>query len=241
MFEHVGLIRARNVTLSFVLLTYATVSSAEADVIQGGVETSEAPATTEAVTPHRDAGYVFPRWPESTAPKRERVPSPPPGPYMSTALTGFSIDGPSFRAADDSRSHRRSMPGAEEAAADIQSFSSDTPWPDSPASNNNTPVKRWMPEKGYQYVDQSEHSGSAYYVPPHYMYGYQRPGRSFSGPSIPGSNMNTPSMNWSGNRWVPSMNSGRSYNAPYGMAPGRYYSRPPYAERAGGAAEEASR
>ena len=227
MVENVRFFGVRGAALSLILLTYSAVSVAEVSEAESDSSVAEADAVAEmnqtASDNHRkeierrENRFSYPRWPERRLPMRDIIPPPPPGPYMSTALNRFSLEGPSFDRPEISRPPRRSIAAVETADTMMPAFGPDMPWPDDPGSNNSTPLKRWEPEKGYHFVDQSEKPGfvaPVYYTQPQYVYGYQYPAPSF--------------MGWSGNSRTPSMYSTPSYNAPYGMMPGRYYATQPY-------------
>ena len=228
MVENVRNFGARGAALSLVLLTYSAVTVAEVSEAESGSSVAGAGTVTEmnkAASDNRRSEierkadrFSYPRWPERSLPKRDIIPPPPPGPYMSTALNRFSLEGPSFDPPEIPRPPRRSIAALDTADTRMPPvFSPDVPWPDDPGSNNSTPLKRWQPEKGYHFVDESEKPGAVapvYYTHPQYVYGYQYPAPSFTG--------------WSGNSWAPSMYSRPLYNAPYGMMPGRYYATQPY-------------
>ena len=84
----------------------------------------------------------FPQWPNRVQANKEMVPPPPPGPYMSTALSDYSVKGSRFK-------HGVSRPemGFDVVNPTIDSFSPDIPWPD----DLRTP-RRWVPEKGYTFA-----------------------------------------------------------------------------------------
>lgn len=90
--------------------------------------------------------YDFPKWPDKGPIRRERVPPPPPGPYMSSALSNYSFEGPSF-ASKLSDSEEPDVP-FDKSDMTLQAFSQDVPWP----SNVSAP-NRWEPQNGYQYVE----------------------------------------------------------------------------------------
>ena len=233
MFENVSFFQVRSATLFLMLLTYSAVSVAEVSEADSGSSLVEAGVVTETIPAasddkweenrRKENRFSLPRWPERSLPKREIIPPPPPGPYMSTALNRFSLEGPAFDRPEIPRPPRRGIAALETAETQIPEFSPDNmPWPGGPGSNNSTPLKRWQPQKGYHFVDESEKPGSAapvYYRQTQYVYGYQHPAPSY--------------MGWSGNSWVPSTYSRPSYNTPYGLMPGRYYTTQPYQQRPG--------
>ena len=248
MFENVSILGLRGAALSLMLLTYSAAAVAEPGEAESSSGTAGADAEMGAQTIASDSRskddswkdsryeedrrkedrFSFPRWPEHSMPRREIIPPPPPGPYMSTALNRFSLEGPSFDQAEISRPVGRSAVALETADTRATEFSPDMPWPDDPGSNNSSPLKRWQPEKGYHFVDEAEKPGSAapeYYTQPQYLYGYQYPAPSY--------------MGWPGNSWMPAMYSAPSYHAPYGLMPGRYYATQPYQQGTAGVAAPA--
>ncbi|PCJ87143.1 MAG: hypothetical protein COA54_06455 [Thiotrichaceae bacterium] len=144
------------------------------------------PVPDVASEPSASAGkqsvYSFPKWPVRQQVKRDRVPPPPPGPYMSSALNGHSIKAPSF-------SHRVNKPERvfDSSNISLDTFSPDIPWP----ANLRQAPSRWMPENGYQYVPPQVSHNRQQAVPANNHYGY-RP--------------RSPQMNWSGMRFNPNAN-----------------------------------
>ena len=133
--------------------------------------------------------FKFPNWPERPQSNRQLVPPPPPGPYMSSALSDFSVKGPSFGVNSEELELNQPVPGADLSNVPMETFNPDRPWPEQrrykkrkqgcpPACSPG----RWMPENGYQYV--TPHVNKAYPVEQNHM---------------PGS-MKAPDMNWSGSR-----------------------------------------
>ena len=84
---------------------------------------------------------TIPEWREHVSSRSSDVlPPPPPGPYMSTALTPM----PGIYEPESGIEHST---GAEMANSPF--FKSDMQWPE----DNRQPPRRWMPEHGqYQYV-----------------------------------------------------------------------------------------
>jgi hypothetical protein len=111
-------------------------------VIQTAFASENVQTGVTAVDAHRTGGllHLIPEWRENVAIRNDIVPPPPPGPYMSTALTP--------------------MPGVYEPESGIEQnvgtemanspfFMPDMHWPD----ENRQPPRRWMPVQGeYQYV-----------------------------------------------------------------------------------------
>lgn len=135
----------KTAVLLICLLTLSGVIQAESSV---AVSQPEAAAVNDAMQQRGDdfPKWDFPKWPDKGPIRKERVPPPPPGPYMSSALSEYSFEGPSFAS-------KLSDPDEPEAAPDkagvsMQLFSPDVPWP----SNDSAP-HRWEPKNGYQYVE----------------------------------------------------------------------------------------
>ncbi len=83
---------------------------------------------------------AYPEWPERSF-RTEFVPPPPPGPYMSSAMSGV-------HEFPDNRGGLRN----EFSEPQIESpfFSADMPWPDTPERDR---PRAWLPESGeYRYV-----------------------------------------------------------------------------------------
>lgn len=91
---------------------------------------------------------------------RNKVPPPPPGPYMSMALE----EAPAFK-------RQREIPHGD--AGHSPFFKADMPWPETRRA-----PQQWMPDDGYQYAPPSAYEQR---MPPrdrpesHYQYGYQQP------------------------------------------------------------------
>jgi hypothetical protein len=125
------------------------------------VQAEEAPKSpAKPVTASEGEGqryaFNFPRWPTREQANREVIPPAPPGPYMSSALSPFSMTGPSFsRDANQAASRMRSteMP--------MKAFSPDIAWP----SNLDSP-QRWLPESGYTFVNPALRNSSYPVAPP---------------------------------------------------------------------------
>lgn len=105
-----------------------------------GLKSAAQPKSVQSKSVRSD----FPGWPErQQTDRKSKIPPPPPGPYMSTALSIQSIRGASFEKNRDNNSERRAV--AKDDSNDR--FSPDRPWP----SNLRSP-SRWKPENGYQFV-----------------------------------------------------------------------------------------
>lgn len=177
--------------LLMVLFLPSTMSLAKETA---SISTGAEPAAEERNKPVEQTTYNFPRWPEPRQVQREIIPPPPPGPYMSLALSNFSSIEPAFG------NEAKEANDAADPSVVMDAFSPDRPWP-----KVLRPVKRWMPEDGYHYVN-SQASKKSYPTAQNepsanYNYGY-RP---------------APGMNWSGSNWMPAMNAGAA--TPYAYPP----------------------
>ncbi len=117
-----------------VIMVLAIQTAFASDNFETGVTGMDAQRTGGSLHP------IPPEWRENVASRSDIVPPPPPGPYMSTALTP--------------------MPGVYEAESGIEQyvgtemtnspfFMPDMQWPE----DNRQPPLRWMPVHGqYQYV-----------------------------------------------------------------------------------------
>ena len=152
----------------------------------------------------QQAGSGLSRVPQQL--KRNIIPPPPPGPYMSSALSDFSVKGPSFGNKSDSYESNKAASGLESSNTPMETFSPDRPWIDhayrkhmhgSDCPPACTPG-RWMPENGYQYAPLVKKK----------LYPAQQS-------RMPGS-MRAPDMNWSGSRLPPK---GKAPYGPYPHAP----------------------
>ncbi len=178
--------RTSSVCLLASMLTFSFM--VQAQVIESVPEVASEQMSSEQASETKQPVFHFPQWPNRKQVKKEIVPPPPPGPYMSSALSGHSIKAPSF-------SHRFNKPrmAFDSSNVSMDTFSPDIPWP-----TNLSPPSRWMPENGYQYVQPQVSKNRQQTAPINNQNGY-RP--------------QSPQMNWSGMRFNP--NSGNnSANAP---------------------------
>ena len=163
-------------------------------------------------------GYRFPDWPQRLQiTKKQIIPPPPPGPYMSSALSDYSVRAPSF--GSDANNYEQQKPAYRHRmpAAPMDMFSPDIPWPENlrqaKHKHKHQAPNRWMPpDTGYQYVKPQSPQ--------------MPPVKGRSGNYSFGDNQG-PGMNSS--RWMPSM--GMSPRGPYRVSPdyGQRYDQPaPY-------------
>ncbi len=169
MFFNSGFDNVKRAGWLFFLLTQAMVVQAQAS------DAPEAAAdSTVATGSEEQQRFSFPRWPERHQVNREVIPPAPPGPYMSSALSGSSFKG-DFFAADNKPAIK-----LEPSSLPMDAFGPDIPWP----SNSQTP-DRWEPESGYNYVkpvvNKQPYTAMPYYMPPNYNYGYRAPVMSWPG------------------------------------------------------------
>ncbi len=173
-------------------------------------QASDAPESAVASgSEEQQRKFSFPRWPERQQVNREVIPQAPPGPYMSSALSGSSVKGFSF-----DRGNKPAMK-FETSNVPMEAFSPNIPW----HSNSKSP-DRWKPENGYSYVKpavkKQPYPVMPYNMPPNYSHGYRAPVMNW-----PGSSSRTmPFMGPSAE-----MNPGRSYSA---MPSGQPANRAPY-------------
>lgn len=166
--------------------------------------------------------FSFPDWPKRQQTARETVPPPPPGPYMSSALSDYSVKAPSFGRNPDNYEQQRSANRPRSSVVPMDMFSPDVPWPDNlrqaKHKHKHQSPNRWMPENGYQYVNTHKMAPRSNNQQPPVQVRQQNQKRQYRGTN------NLPNMNMNGSRWMPSM--GFAPNRPYSNAPG--YNGSPY-------------
>lgn len=172
MFFNSGFDKVKKAGLLFFLLTQAMVVPVQAS----DAPEAAAGSTVASGSEEQQREFSFPRWPERQQVNREVIPPAPPGPYMSSALSGSSINGASF-AADNKPAIK-----PESSSLPMEAFGPDIPWP----SKSKTP-DRWEPENGYNYVkpavNTQPYTAMPYNMPPNYNYGYRAPVMNWPGPS----------------------------------------------------------
>lgn len=199
----------------FLLLAFSTLVHAEpVDIMDSAGNEAKTDSELELNSANVQLNYKYPRWPERMVEKRERVPPPPPGPYMSSALSDFTVEGLSFgRESDFDRDFNGDFnaignevndtdPMLDSSSAAIDRFSPDKPWPKDLQSKNTRLPNRWMPDSGYRYVNPREEQKVDRELPNRipFMrdYGYRMPGAIFPKSRSPG--------NWSPHIYRPNMN-----------------------------------
>ena len=162
-----------------LLMTFSTNMQAESS--QASTSGAKAAPTNSAAVNESQNAYYFPRWPERRHEKRERLPPPPPGPYMSSAL---ALDGSAVSNSPFSRDQGPAKVSTQSSVSK-STFGPDTPWP----SNSRSP-HRWKPESGYHYVQPKVMNQVYPAMPSNYQYGYSYPVTSRYAPvtqRVPGS------------------------------------------------------
>ena len=92
-----GIEQVKKAALLFTLLALSMVVQAEpVDVTDSDSHAEKADSEIESKAANLRQGIKFPRWPEHRRANREMIPPPPPGPYMSSALSEFSDRAGSF-------------------------------------------------------------------------------------------------------------------------------------------------
>lgn len=120
--------------LVIMALLIRTVAASE------NIQQASAPAADTRWTGASTA--IIPEWREQPAIRNEEIVPPPPGPYMSTALTPMP-------GVYESDSGYEQYAGTEMAKSPF--FMPDMKWPE----DTRQPPRRWMPEKGqYLYVSE---------------------------------------------------------------------------------------
>ncbi len=107
------------------------------------VTANEAEAAVTSASEDKQRAFSFPRWPQSRQINRERIPLPPPGPYMSSALSDFTFKDSTFDRDWDGYASRTDSPDIP-----MDKFSPDIPWP----SQAKSPA-RWRPDSGYRFIE----------------------------------------------------------------------------------------
>ena len=133
------------------------------------VQAEEAPqSAAKPVTASEGEGqryaFNFPRWPAREQASREVMPPAPPGPYMSSALSPFSMTGPAF-----SRDANQTAIRMRSTEMPMKAFSPDIPWP----GNLDSP-QRWLPENGYTFVNPALQNSPYPVAPPQRSSSYYR-------------------------------------------------------------------
>ena len=123
--------------------------------------------------------FQFPGWPAPRkVVRKERIPPAPPGPYMSSALSGSSVNGPSFEPVS------KPAVRVDSPRLPAQAFSPDMPWYGSSKSPD-----RWRPQNGYSYVKppvkRQHYPAMPYNMPPNYNYGNRAPVMNWPGAARP--------------------------------------------------------
>ncbi len=217
MFYCAGIKQVAITVMFFTLLMFTALLQAESSDIADTRDSAAARADAGLnSTADKQQDYKFPDWPKRKQSNRQMVPPPPPGPYMSSALSDFSVKGPSFGRDSDSYQVNKPATESDPSSMPMEMFSPDRPWiddsyrkhkynPDCPPACS---PQRWMPENGYQYAPLVKKK--PYPVVPNRMPGQlNRPGMT----NWPASRL--PSMGGAPVRQYPyAPNYGPRYNAP---------------------------
>ena len=214
MFYCVSFEQVKKAVLLFTLLMFSALSQAE---LSANVDSSDAAAKAETglkSAADQSQDYIFPDWPERKKSNRQQmIPPPPPGPYMSSALSDFSVRGPSFGSNPVRSESNKAASKSDRSDIPMSTFSPDRPWIDHAYKkhkyNTDCPPacspQRWIPENGYQYAPLVEKK--------HY-------------PAVPSrmpGQLNMPDMNRSGSQspmnWPSSRIPVSAPNGPYPYAP----------------------
>jgi len=127
-----------------VLLASAQSSSAQAS----GLAAGQTAVSANSAAPVAQT-FQFPAWPQRSQFQKEVIPPPPPGPYMSTALSDNSVKPRSFGM--DFQQYEGPRQGNHNIfATPMDMFSPDIAWPDLRPGKKGG-YQRWVPENGYQY------------------------------------------------------------------------------------------
>jgi len=78
---------------------------------------------------------------------------------MSSALSDFSVKGPSFGSTHEANQSNKTNVEFDSSRMPIEMFSPDRPWPDNLRPNDSAATKQWLPENGYQYVKPNMNTG----------------------------------------------------------------------------------
>lgn len=143
---YIGFNMVKNVSLMVFLLAFSMLSQAE----EADVSAMKNEATADMS--HADQDLRFPPWPERQRIHKERIPPPPPGPYMSLALNDFSVNKSAF--GGDLETPEIEF---DSSKVPMETFSPDRAWP-----SNLRPTKRWMPQNGYRYIQQDVNKNAPY-------------------------------------------------------------------------------
>ena len=161
MFHCASIEQVAKIAMVFALLMFSALSQAESSDsagVSGSAEKTESGLKVAADDQPRD--FKFPAWPERQQSNRSVIPPPPPGPYMSSALSDFSVSAPAFGGNHDSYEMNKPVFQSNPSDIPMQTFSPDRPWMDHAYRKHKYNVEcppacspqRWMPENGYQYA-----------------------------------------------------------------------------------------
>ena len=131
MFYCAGIKQAAITVMFFTLLMFTALLQAESSDIADTRDSAAARADAGLnSTADKQQDYKFPDWPKRKQSNRQMVPPPPPGPYMSSALSDFSVKGPSFGRDSDSYQVNKPATESDPSSMPMEMFSPDRPWID---------------------------------------------------------------------------------------------------------------
>ncbi len=206
MFTCISINRVKKAVILFSLLMFSTFLQAESSAnVESSDSAAKAETGLESVAEDQPRDFIFPDWPERKQSNRQMVPPPPPGPYMSSALSDFSVRGPSFGSHPVSSGSNKPVSASDPSNVPMATFSPDRPWlnhayrkhkykHDCPPACS---PQRWVPENGYQYAPLVKKK--SYPAVPNRMPGQQ----------------NMPDMKWPPSSRLPSMGSAPNRAYPY--------------------------
>lgn len=152
MFCNKGVFSAVLLTLMIVQPGVSLAATEEQSPAKPGADMAASAKVEPVVHNH------YPNWPQRQQAQVRSVivPPPPPGPYMSTALSNSSVSGGSLTRPYNMRPSmsQGARPASQHKhpSKPMDMFSPDRPWPKDLRSQGNAPATKWMPEHGYHYI-----------------------------------------------------------------------------------------
>jgi len=205
-FQQTGFKKTALSTALLMLLPLTAQAEPSYEAAEQAVNDAQ-PDAVESVQPQqnrlpdgRAKNHRFPHWPHHMQANKTLIPPPPPGPYKSSALSDYSVQAPVRRSVK--QPPRRPPMRNNSAAAPMEMFSPDIPWP------TNLRPERKMPERqlsgsGQHYAGERGAPNMPYGPAAAQRYGaYNNYGRQ------PQANLSTPYRNDMGmgnSRWMPNM------------------------------------
>jgi hypothetical protein len=191
-----------------------TVENAAGDAPAPALQKQDVQPQPDRMSDNRAQRLNFPGWPQHQQGNRAIIPPPPPGPYVSSALSDYSVRAPAPGPRFGKHMPRRPpAPRKGSASVPMDTFSPDIPWPKNLRPERRMPdhrvsgqgnhyakpkaMQKQLPVSPYGPTNRNRYSN--------FNYG-KRQGQYLSGPK-----MNDMGMN--GSRWMPSM--GMMSQGPY--------------------------